>query len=396
MSPRYEVYATRWDDPHVVEELIPAHNLDFSLPLNDHGEANFTAIVEPGGGFWRSSIALPMSGIIITRDNVPVWSGWVTDEDLVAERTFSFKAREWGYFLENEVPAVPRIWVYENTHKIFRDLISDALAVAGQNIQIVMDSTTVGAFQDDHTVNSWDDTTVGREFRTIADALGGPEWYFSTAGTIDNPVRQLVLADRLGHTVAETVLEFVEDTVDRRLPGAPPTVALLGGLYPGSPPIVPTRRAGGNLIAQARSRSTANAATVVNAIGAGVEAARKETLSEATRLLAAGWPRITKVTSHTDIDTYATLQAFSDADLRKQGGIVTAYRLVSLDGDPDWTETPRGSTVRAILDTDAYGADRPVGGANGFNARLMNTIVHVANDDNTQVEWQVADVQEIQ
>ena len=32
----YEVYATQWDDPHIVEELIPARGLQFSMPLNDH------------------------------------------------------------------------------------------------------------------------------------------------------------------------------------------------------------------------------------------------------------------------------------------------------------------------------------------------------------------------
>jgi hypothetical protein len=139
-----------------------------------------------------------------------------------------------------------------------------------------------------------------------------------------------------------------------------------------------------------------NAVTVVNGIGAGTEAARKETLSEATRLLNFGWPRLTMVTPHTDEDTYDTLQAFSDADLAKFGGIQTSYKLMALDGDPDWTRTPRGSVVQVILDTDLYGADRPVGGPDGFNARLRNTIVRVADNGPTQVEWQVDDVQEVQ
>ena len=394
--PRYEVYATRYDDPHIVEELIPARDLEFSLPLNDHGEASFTATVEPGRSFWRASVALPMSGILIARDDVPVWSGWVTDEDPAGPRSFSFRAREWGYFFEEKVPAAPHAWVFENDHKIFRDLISAAQSVAGQNIQVTMDATTTGAFTSDRTINSWDDTTVGREFRSLADAMGGPEWYFATAGTMDNPVRQLVLGDRLGQTTAQTTLEFVEDTVDYDAPDAPPRISLLGDLYPGAMPAVPTRRAGGNLIAQGRSRSVSNAATVVNAVGAGTEVARKETLSEATRLLGAGWPRMTTVTAHTDVDTYGTLQAFSDADLRKMGGIATGYQLVSLDGDPDWTMTPRGSVVQVILDTDIYGADRPVGGPDGFNARLLNTIVRVGNAGTTQVEWKVADVQEVQ
>jgi hypothetical protein len=354
--PRYEVYATRFDNPHIVEELIPARDLEFSLPLNDHGEASFSATVEPGRSMWRPAIALPMSGILITRDSVPVWSGWVTDEDPAGPRSFTFHAREWGFFFEEKTPA----------------------------------------FTSDRTINSWDDTTAGREFRSLADALGGPEWYFGTAGTIDNPVRQLVLGDRLGHTTAQTTLEFVEDTVPFDAPSPPPVVALLGDLFPGDAPLVPTRRLGGNLIAQGRSRSVSNAATVVNAVGAGTGAARKETLSEASGLLNAGWPRMTTVTAHTDVDTYGELQAFSDADLRKYGGIATGYQLVALDGDPDWTQTPRGSVVRVILDTDIYGAGRPVGGPNGFDARLRNTIVRVPARGNAQVEWQVNDVLEVQ
>jgi hypothetical protein len=394
--PRYEVYSTRYDDTHIVDGPLPARGLEFSLPLNDHGEATFTANVEPGRSFWRPSVALPMSGILITRDDVPVWSGWVTDEDPAGPRSTTFRAREWGHFFEEKVPAAAHTWVSENDHQIFRDLISAAQSVSGQNIQITMDATTMGAFYSDRTINSWDDTTVGREFRALSDALGGPEWYFGTAGTVDNPVRRLILGDRLGQTTPQTTLEFVEDTVDYAPPDSPPHVALLGDLFPGPPMMVPTRRAGGNLIAQSRSRSVSNAVTVVSGIGAGEGVSRKETLSEATRLLNFGWPRLTTVTPHTDVDTYVELQAFSDADLAKFGGIQTSYKLVALDGDPDWTMTPRGSVVQVILGTDLYGADRPVGGPDGFNARLRNTVVRVADNGPTQVEWQVDDVQEVQ
>src|SRR6478735_2759271 len=96
--PRYEVYATRWDDPHLIEELIPARDLEFTMPLSDHGEATFTATVEPGKSFWRPSIAPVASGILITRDNVPVWCGWVIGEHQTGPRTFEFQCAEWGSF----------------------------------------------------------------------------------------------------------------------------------------------------------------------------------------------------------------------------------------------------------------------------------------------------------
>jgi len=43
----WEVYATRWDSNFIVEELIPARGLEFTMPLSDHGECSFSATVEP-------------------------------------------------------------------------------------------------------------------------------------------------------------------------------------------------------------------------------------------------------------------------------------------------------------------------------------------------------------
>jgi hypothetical protein len=396
--PRYEVYATRWDDPHIVEELIPARGLSFSLPLSDHGEASFEATVEPGRSFWRPSIGLPVSGILIARDGVPVWSGWVRTDRKTAPRTFQFTCQEWGGFFEDKCDQPARTWTNVNDHQIFRDLVTEAQAVAGQNLQVQVDPSTSGASVSTRVINAWDTTTVGREFRSLAEATGGPEWYFGAAGTLDNPVRQLVLGDRLGHITAQTVLEFVEDTEDYRLPDPPPTVALLSSLYLGDPQLVPTRRAGGNLIDQGRVQDVANAATYAEAVGSGEEKAQKRKTATATTLLAQGWPRMTYVdTSHTDVSVDATLQRHADAALADRAGIATDYHLVSFDGDltADWTQTPRGSTVGVVLDTDEYGGDRPVGGADGFDARLVDTIVHVPDDGTPQVEWVVTTVLEV-
>lgn len=95
-----------------------------------------------------------------------------------------------------------------------------------------------------------------------------------------------------------------------------------------------------------------------------------------------------------------TLLRNAQTELAKRAGIATAYSLVTLDTQEvaesaDWTLTPRGSNVRVVLDTDVYGADRPVGGANGFVARLVNTVVRVPDSGTAQVEWQVADVLEV-
>ena len=393
----YEVFPLRYDAPGIVDEALPARGLSFSLPLNDHGECSFEVTAEPGRSFWRPALALPFSGVLVARDGVPVWSGMLTDERASGPRSFSFVAREWGWFFEEKVPAVPRVWANVNDHQIFRDLITDAQAISGQNV-LVQVGSTFGVARSDRGVASWDKTTVGREFRSVGEAEGGPDWYIGAGGTLEAPRRILELGDRLGHATAETVLEYVEDTEPVTLPDAPPAVALLGDLFPGPAPLVPVRRAGGNVIAQARSRSLAEAATVVMASGAGEEMAQIKSTSTASTLLSRGWPRMTAFSDYNDVAIQSTLDRHANADLGKRAGIATGYSLVTLDGDPtaDWTQTPRGSTVRVILDTDVYGANRPVGGPDGFDARCIGVTVRVPDSGDAQIEWLVADVLEIQ
>lgn len=384
------MYATRYDDPHLTEQ-VPATGLSFSLPLSDHGEASFTATTEPGRSFWRTALTEPTAGIMVVRDGVPKWGGWVTAERAAGPRSTSFICREWGHFFEEKVPPLARTWTQKNDHDIFRDLVSDAQLVSGQNLQIQVDSSTTGAAVSDRVINTWDDTTVGKEFRSVGDAEGGPEWYFDTAGDTANPVRRLVLGDRLGLTSAETVLEYVEDTVEPTQPGSPPLVVLLGDLFLGGPAVVAGRRAGGNVIAQARTRDVAGAGTVVRAIGSGSEGATLVRTATSTRLLAAEWPRMTKTMSYPDVVDATTLQKHANADLAAAAGVTTGYSLVTLDDAPDWTQVPRGSSVLVVLDTDVYGGVRPL----TFTARVLDLVVRVPDAGTAQVEWRLADVLEV-
>lgn len=383
----YEVYATRWDDPHVVDELIPARGLEFSMPLSEHGECSFTATVEPGFSAWRRSITKDVSGVLVARDGVPIWQGWVVEDRQVGPRSFAFRAIEWGYFF-TATPAVPHTYTNENDCLIFRDLIDRAQLVSGQDVQVVTGSVT-GSSVSDRTINAWDDTTVEREFRSVGEAQGGPEWYFGSGGTLDNPTRQLVLGDRLGSTDVAAVLEYVEDTAPATTPVGIPTVTLLGDVFPGASPVVPTRRAGGNVIALARTRQ-GDSATVAVATGTG-DAAARLTRTATSDLLSVGWPRMTRTKAYPDVSIAATLQGHAGADLAAAQGIATGYSIVTLDGDPDWTQSPRGSTVRVSLDTDVFAGDRPL----EFDTRLLNLTVRVPDSGRAQVEWATATVQEV-
>ena len=105
---------------------------------------------------------------------------------------------------------------------------------------------------------------------------------------------------------------------------------------------------------------------------------------------------MTVTRSYSDYQTNNSLAAHARADLKAAAGIATGYSLVTLESsEPDWTQVRRGSLVRVILDTDVYGAERPVGGQNGFTTRLRSIVVRAPSSGTPQVEWRVADVLEV-
>ena len=384
----YEVYATRWDDAHIVEELIPARGLEFTLPLSDHGECSFSATVEPRRSFWRPALSCAMSGILVCRDGVPMWSGMMLPEKQSGARTYDFTAVEWGAFFEG-CPAVPLALTNTNDHVLQRRLISDAQAIAGQDVGIILGST-LGASISDLTRNPWDTTMVEEEFRRLGEAKNGPEWYFNTTGTLENPTRTLVQGDRLGSLDPVTVLEYVEDTEAWVPPEAPPVVTLLGNLFPGAQPyaVIGGRR-GGNVISHP-ARQQSPGITVAIAVGAGDQLAQLRKTATASSLLAAGYPRRTKTTTYTDVTDPATLQRHADADLAAGSGMTTVFTLTTFEDDPDWTGVARGDTVRVELDTDVFASERPL----VFTSRVLDMAVHVPDDGKVQVNWTLADTKE--
>ena len=382
----YEVWATRWDDPHVVAR-IPARGLSFNLPVSEHGECSFTATVEPGMSDWRAALTPPMSGVLVTRDTVPVWCGWLRQERQVGPRSFAFQAREWGSFFET-TPARTGKWTGVNDHVLQRDQLSYAQSISGQNVQIQL-GTTLGASTSDLTVNSWDNEAAGEVLKQVSDAEGGPEWYFGAAGTLDEPVRHFVQADRLGNVEAVDVLHYVEDTESWPGYDAPPAVTLLGDLFPAGTVVPGIGRRGGNVIAHARTRDASRAGTVAVAIGDGVESAQLKASAQATTLLGWGWPRMTRWQTYSNVKRTDTLTRHARGDLGAVAGIATGYEVVTLDGDPDWTQVPRGSTMRVLLDTDIYGTDRP----HTVEARTLDIRVDVPDDGGkAQIQWGIAEV----
>jgi hypothetical protein len=399
----FEVYCTRFDDPHPIEQ-IPARNLEMTFPLSDHGECAFSATVEPRKSFWRPAVSSAVSGVLVCSDGQPVWSGQIISEQQSGPRTFDFTCAEWGSFFEG-CPSEPLEVTNTNDHDLFRRVIADAQAISGQDAQIIL-GATVGASGSDLTINAWDSTTVEEEFRRIGEHAGGPEWYFATTGTLDNPTRTLVLGDRLGSTIPMAVLEYVEDTEAFIPLGPPPTdsdfwrdtwsdiwpgpLTSLGLTFPGAQPYAVlggSHRRGGNVIAQPARQQTPGI-TVATAVGAGDQAAQMRTSASADVLLAAGYPRKTKVTQYTDVSIPATLQRHADGDLAAGSGMTTSYTLSTFGSNPDWTSISRGDTIRVELDTDVYAtSDRPL----VFESRVLEIAVKVPDDGPVEVNYVIAD-----
>ena len=99
---------------------------------------------------------------------------------------------------------------------------------------------------------------------------------------------------------------------------------------------------------------------------------------------------MTRWFQHGGVSSPDTLKRHANADLASIKGIATGYSLVTLDGDPDWTDIGRGSTMRVILDTDLYGA-RPY----QFEARMLNLTVDVPDEGGSaQLTWDLAETLE--
>ena len=84
------------------------------------------------------------------------------------------------------------------------------------------------------------------------------------------------------------------------------------------------------------------------------------------------------------------MQRHASADLAATNGLVTGYTLTTFDGEPDWTQIPRGSTVTVILDTDVYGGDKV-----RFDSKLLDVAVRVEDAGPAQVNWTIATTLEV-
>lgn len=396
----FEVYATRWDSPGIVSEIIPARDLTFSFPNSGHGEASFSATVEPGRSFWRASIGGTRSGILIaeSQDNgpsVPIWAGRLKNEPQQGPRGFQFNAVEWGSGFD-WFPAVVDEWDNVVDTTLVSDIVTRVQQVAGQNLSIAPLVVSPTSARSDLTVPTWDTRTAGDVLTELGNAEGGPEWWCGVTGSLRQPKRVYALAQTHGDQSGNAAtLEYVEDTPEAQQPPSKPTMAMLGQLFPGQPPVWPTGRLGrrgGNVLSCQRTQDPEKSATRIVATGEGQEATQKRATATADNLLAAGWPLITRTVSFPDVSDLRTLQRHADAELAASAGLMTGYALVTRGSQPDWRKISRGSMVRVSLDTDVYAGPRPL----NFTTRVLNKTIAAADDGGDElIRWDLANVLEV-
>lgn len=396
----FEVYATRWDRAGVIAHLIPARGLSFSMPLSDHGEASFSATVEPGRSFWRSSLGGPRSGVLIAESQVsgpsiPVWAGRLKNESEQAERTFSFNCQEWGSALD-WFPAIEDTWTGVRDTEMWLDILARVQAIPGQDLGIIPAPHTPGTAVSNRTVEPWDNRTAGSVLAEMTSAEGGPDWYVTIGGTKKNPQRLAVVGDQLGDREGRTLLHYVEDTADAPVPSSSPSsVRLLSALFPGQGPVMSSGqigRRGGNVLSCLRTQDSDKSATAYREIGEGQEKAQIRETVVSDSLVDAGWPLITRFADRSTVTKRETLRRHGRADLAASAGVSTGYALVTQGSRPDWRKVPRGSVVQAVLDTDRYAGPRPL----RMTPRLLNMTVAVPDDGGLeQVRWDIAETLEV-
>lgn len=366
----YTYFSTDWRTGNIREEL-PLRGVSFGLPLSGHGDLRGAYTVPRGQGSLRAAAAPVVSGLLVCRDDRPVWEGMLWADRQTGPRTFDVSASEWGSVFERAVISKAFLAAVNsgnplsyNTddHTIFRDLITKAQAYAGQNYGIQV-GAGAGPTRSELNVPWWDLATIEDVFTELGNREGGPEWAFTVTGTVANPVRRLLLGTPLGRsTVAASglLLEYVEDTGPAPAkPEGPPRVTTSDTLFPGvsdGVQVASLHGSGGNVIAvPGVDRDGGGSATEYITVGAGEEADMMTATATATDLLGFGWPRLTRKTAYKDVSRAATLQGHAAADLAASKGLTVVVRATTFGHDPDWTQVQRGDAVRVELDTDVHG-----------------------------------------
>lgn len=311
---------------------IPLAGLSYGSILNGAGELSGTLMLPPGSSDYDKTLAAIFNDavdevrreLVVERDGVVVWTGIVWASPYQDDnQTRSVRAAEtWSYF-RRRVIGTRRAYVQADQLAIARQLMVDAQAVTGGNINVTIGSETSGVLRD-RKYEVWEYKQLGEAIEQLAAVIGGFDFAvdatWDSAGALSKTFR--LSYPRRGRTQESNNLVF---------------------------------EVGRNVISWDWPTDGTRYANQIHNIGAGeAEATVRVTVSEASQLdsLASGgpgYPLIEKVISHTDVVRTSTLTAQALDELSTSAKeVVLPSITVRADREPVFGSYITGDSCRFV------------------------------------------------
>lgn len=187
----YRVFAVDALTKTIIEEL-PWESISYAFVLNDFGRwsVDLPLSVVAGSGYEKLSESVfdvARSCIVITRDGVMQYAGWLEDESQSIDgdtESLSIGGRDVviGY-MDSRVLLTDQTWVATEQLTIASDLIADNMTSDGIPITIVSDTPGVLVYRD-RTYYGYDRQTVFSILSDISGVINGFDFAPEFAGTI--------------------------------------------------------------------------------------------------------------------------------------------------------------------------------------------------------------------
>ena len=311
---------------------IPLAGLSYGSILNGAGELSGTLFLPPGDSTYDKTLAAIFNDavdevrreLIVERDGVVVWTGVVWASPYQDDnQTRSVRAAEtWSYF-RRRIIGTRRVYAQADQLTIARQLMVDAQAVTGGNINVTIGSETSGVLRD-RKYEAWEYKQLGEAIEQLAAVINGFDFAIDATWASNGDLTKTFRLSypRRGRSQDQTGLMF---------------------------------EVGRNVISWDWPTDGTRYANRVHNIGAGeAEAMLRVTVSEESQLDSVasggpGYPLIEKVVSHTDVSQLSTLTAQArDELLTSAREVVLPSVTIRADVEPFFGSYITGDSCRFV------------------------------------------------
>jgi hypothetical protein len=322
---------------------IPLTGVSMSSRLNDAGSLSATwgsiSAYTAGDPYLLTTPA--RTAIYALRDGRPIWGGilWTRRHSSGSDQ-ISLGAADWFSYFDHrkvlplftpdgttsQVAALNTTFEQVEQNEIVRQLVAQAQAHTGGNLNIQVDTTNSGILRD-RTYAGHELVDVGQALKHLAEVIDGPDLLFTVGTELDTNGRVVKLLrignPRLGEDASPHVYEY-----------------------------------GANMISYAWASDGTKMATRQYATGEGIEAGALVAVAEDDTKYADGWAVLEAEATYSSVNIDTTLQEHADADLqRNRLPVVTPTITVAGDGlnargvkvGPAIGEVQPGDDVRVVI-----------------------------------------------